>query len=202
MRASLGDSRIGTGSSILLVPFSSISAAPTLILFSPTDSWCHVIEKNGPRSPSFLSFKLHDRKRSMSFVLIAKRNGSKQASLGHMPSTGPITGAKQTRYYNWLSVDHVPTPVARWLGKKLWLAAPSQSHGQSGRRTFPQGCAEQTKTADVHPLVTANSWLRWFLSFASAICSCSSNAQIVSTQLLAIFRKRRILGMSWANHFK
>lgn len=80
MRDSPGGSRLGSRALTLFVPFCSISAAPSLILFPSADSQCRVIETGGPRSHS-LAFKQHSRKTSMSFVLIAKGSGSNK-SLG------------------------------------------------------------------------------------------------------------------------
>lgn len=78
MRAAPEGSRTGIGASILIVPFSSISAGPNLILFSPADG--HVTEKEGPTSPCFLFFKHQHTQILMLFVLIAKGDGSnKQA---------------------------------------------------------------------------------------------------------------------------
>lgn len=79
-RDSPGDSRLGTGTLTVFVPFCSISAAPSLILFPSTDSRHHVIETGGPKNHS-LAFKQLSRKTSMSFVLIAKGSGSNK-SLG------------------------------------------------------------------------------------------------------------------------
>ena len=126
MRASLGDSRMGTGSSILLVPFSSISAAPSLILFSPTDSWCHVIEKKGPRSPSFLSFKLHNRKRSRSFVLIAKRNGSNKQAWVICPALDLSLGpGKQGTIIGWVWIMYQPLWPGDWVRNCDWQPHPN-----------------------------------------------------------------------------
>lgn len=72
---------------MLTVPFDSISARPRLILFSPPDSSSHVIEKKGPRSLYFLSFKLHNTKTSMSLVLFATGDSSNKLGSHAQPWT-------------------------------------------------------------------------------------------------------------------
>lgn len=148
MRDSPGDSRLGTRMLTLFVPFCSISAAPSLILFPSADSQCHVIETGGPRSHS-LAFKQHSRKTSMSFVLIAKGSGSNK-------SLGP---GKQGTIIGWVWIMYLPLRPGDWIRNCDWQPHPNHMVGMEEEHFR---CAEQTK--DVHPPATANSRLRRILS--------------------------------------
>lgn len=148
MRDSPGDSRLGTRTLTLFVPFCSVSAAPSLILFPSADSQCHVIETGGPRSHS-LAFKQHSRKTSMSFVLIAKGSGSNK-------SLGP---GKQGTIIGWVWIMYLPLRPGDWIRNCDWQPHPNHMVGMEEEHFR---CAEQTK--DVHPPATANSRLRRILS--------------------------------------
>lgn len=113
MRDSPGDSRLGTRMLTLFVPFCSISAAPSLILFPSADSQCHVIETGGPRSHS-LAFRQHSRKTSMSFVLIAKGSGSNK-------SLGP---GKQGTIIGWVWIMYLPLRPGDWIRNCDWQPHP------------------------------------------------------------------------------
>lgn len=148
MRDSPGGSRLGTRALTLFVPFCSISAAPSLILFPSADSQCRVIETGGPRSHS-LAFKQHSRKTSMSFVLIAKGSGSNK-------SLGP---GKQGTIIGWVWIMYLPLRPGDWIRNCDWQPHPNHMVRMEEEHFR---CAEQTK--DVHPLATANSRLRCILS--------------------------------------
>lgn len=150
-RDSPGDSRLGTRTLTVFVPFCSISASPSLIIFPSTKSQRHVIETGGPRNHS-LAFRQHSRKTSMSFVLIAKESGSNK-------SLGP---GKQGTIIGWVWIMYLPLWPDDWVRNCDWQPHPNHMVKMEEEH-FPQGCAEQTKTTDVHPLATANSRLRWIL---------------------------------------
>lgn len=179
-----------------MAPFFSMSAGPSLSLFSPTDSWCHVIKK-APES-CFLSFKSHNTKTSMSLSSLPMKTVL-TSRLGSHAQPWTYQWARQTRRLNWLGPDQTPTSVARGLGKKLWLAAPFQSHDQSGRGAVPQRDRMVPNRQNNRCPSTCHSQLQALVAsqLASPIRFCSSSAQIISAQQLDISLRRRVLRLSW-----
>lgn len=148
MNTSLGDSRMGAGASILRAPFFSISAGPSLILLLPTDSGHHVKEKES--KSLLLILEAAEQTNIHTLCSNCQRRRLQQASLGHRPNPGPITGARQIKRSNWRSLDRIPTPVARWLDKNCeWQPHPNHVVRLEAE-PFPKDVLNRQKQMSIH----------------------------------------------------